>query len=124
MNITSIIRNLLTLAGAFLIGRNLFGLEVNEVLWQEIVGGVMVIVGIVMSIMDKTLTEEKFQGALRHIVLLVGGLLVAKGTIKPEQIEVYLGIITALAPLIYGYISRKKNQDIASGKIATSQLNQ
>jgi hypothetical protein len=122
--ITSIIRNVLTLAGAFLLGRNLFGLEVNEVLWQEITGAIMVLVGIIMSIMDKTVTIEKAQGALRHIILAVGGLLVAKGSIKPEQLELYLGAAAALVPLIYGFLSTKKSQAIASGDITVNQLKQ
>jgi Ca2+/Na+ antiporter len=124
MNIISIIRNVLTLAGAFLLGRNLFGLEVNEVLWQEITGVIMIIAGIVMSVLEKSLTIEKLQGALRHIILAVGGILVAKGTIKPEQIEIYLGIAAALAPIIYGYLSRKKSQQVVAGEIPTTQLNQ
>ena len=124
MNWLSIIRNVLTLAGAFLLGHNLFGLEVNESLWQEITGGIMVLAGVVLSILDKTLTIEKWQGALRHVALVVGGLLIAKGVLKPEQIEAILGVVTALGTILYGYLSKKKSQEIVANKIPTTQLNQ
>jgi Ca2+/Na+ antiporter len=124
MNITSIIRTILTLVGSYLIGHNLFGTSVNESLWQEISGGIMVLVGIVMSILDKTISIEKVQGALRHIVLVAGGLLIAKGVVTPAQIEMYIGLATALVPVVYGWLSKKKSQQVASGDIPVQHLKQ
>jgi len=124
MNITSIIRNLLTLIGSFLIGRHIFNQTIDAPMWDVITGSVMALTGVIMSIADKTVTIEKVQGVIRHVVLSIGGIMIAGGIVKPEQIELWLGAITALTPIIYGWLSKKKTQQVASGEVTINQLKQ
>ena len=59
--ISSIIRYVLSAIGAWLLGRQLFGLPVDEALWEGIAGAIMTVVSIVWGFADKTVTLEGFQ---------------------------------------------------------------
>jgi hypothetical protein len=120
----SVIRSLLTLLGSFLIGRSILGntLVLDSATLELIIVIAMAAFGIVMSIIDKTINEEKLQGFLRHIVLTVGGILVALGRLDPAKLELWLGVIASLVPIVYGFLSKNKTQKLATGEIALTQL--
>lgn len=118
-----VIRSVLSVAGAFLLGKNLFGTAIDESTWQVILGIVMGLVGMAWSIVDKTATLEMVQGAIRQGLTFVGGLLVASGKLSAANLETWLGIITAILPFLYAGLSRKKTQALDNGKLSVDQLN-
>lgn len=122
ITIVAIIKNALALVGSFLIGKELFGSAIDESLWQIITGSVMVLISFLMSFASNTVTKEKFQDALRVLIVSIGGALTAGGWVEPVKVEMWIGAITAIAPMVYEWISRKKSQDIAKGDIPVQQL--
>lgn len=121
-NVFALIRNLLTIAGGYIIGKSFFGTAVDDNTWQGIIGIVIALVGVVWSILDKTLGIEQLQGAIRHIVSVVGGILIASGKLTAERLDTWLGIITVLVPIIYGLLSKTKSTQLQQGTIAVHQL--
>lgn len=121
-NVFALIRNLLTIAGGYIIGKSFFGTSVDDNTWQGIIGIVIAMVGVVWSILDKTLGIEQLQGAIRHIVSVVGGILIASGKLTAERLDTWLGIITVLVPIIYGLLSKTKSTQLQQGTIAVHQL--
>jgi nitric oxide reductase large subunit len=120
--IVAVIKNALALIGSFLIGKELFGAAVDESLWQIIAGAIMLLISFVMSFASNLVTKEKFQDAIRVLIVGIGGALVAGGWVEPAKLEMWIGAITAIAPMIYEWISRKKSQEIAKGEIPVQQL--
>lgn len=120
--IMSILRATLTIIGGFLVGRNLYGLSINEHLWQEVLGSILASVGIVMSIIDKTATLEKVEGAARQVLSFAGSFLVAKNILSAESFATILAGTIALLPLLLGKTATSKTQDLDSGKLSIDDL--
>lgn len=118
----SIARNLLTLVGGFFLGRSFLNQPITSDFLDLAIGGLLTIAGIVWSIVDKSATIEKLQGAARHIASTIGGILVTAGMIKPEQVELYLGVVLALIPILQGSMSRAKVAQIKTGEVSIHQL--
>jgi uncharacterized membrane protein len=120
--IFTIARTLLTSVGVFLIGKNFMGQQIDQSMWQMLVGVIMAVVSVVWGIMDKTIGLEMLQSFIRSAIVGLGGLLVAKGSMTPEKLESILGIVLAVLPLVYSILSRKKSDGIAEGSIAPFEL--
>jgi hypothetical protein len=65
---------------------------------------------------------EMLQSFIRSAFVGFGGLLVAKGQLSPGTLESVIGVITAILPAIYSFLSRKKSQEIAKGSIIVEAL--
>lgn len=117
-----LLRAILTLAGTYLFGHNIFGNAIDASLWQEIAGGVMVVASFVWSILEKSLTLEIFQSSILKIIMVVGGLLVTSGKLTGAALQAWIAALTALLPIIYSYLSKMKSQQIQSGEIQTKKL--
>lgn len=120
--IQGVIRAILTLAGTYLFGHNLFDTVVNESLWQEVTGGVMVAVSFWWTIKAKALTLEILQSSLLKILMVLGTLLVTSHKITGDALNNWVILLTALIPVLYSVLSKKKSADISSGEIKSSQL--
>jgi len=120
----TVLRYVFTLVGGWLIGKNisLFGnpLDSNTV---EIIGGaILSVISIVWSFIAKEVTEESLGGALRHVVGSIGSILVSAGRLSPEQLTMWLGLVTALAPIVFSWLVRRKNVKLKTGEISVQQL--
>ena len=120
--IFTIARTLLTSVGVFLIGKNFMGSQIDQSLWQMLVGIAMSAFSVVWGVWDKTLGIEMLQSFIRSLVVGLGGLLVAKGTLTPEKLESILGIALAVLPLVYSILSKKKSDEIKEGSITPDAL--
>jgi hypothetical protein len=118
----SAIRHILNAAGAFLIGKSLFGTAIDESMWQTIIGIIMAIISVVWSIKDKTANIESVQGVVRQVITFVGGLLVARGWLKAETLVTILSLALALIPIIQSWTARKKAQELSKKEITIGQL--
>lgn len=118
----SILPSVLTIAGTFLLGKNLFGTAIDESLWQELTGSALALVGIVVSIFDHTATEEMIQAGLRRSIEVVGALLVSSGKASQNTIQLLLSLVATLVPVVYGYFSRKKTRNLARGNLSVEDL--
>lgn len=121
-NIFAIIRTLLSLFGAWLLGHNLFGTTIDESLWQEIAGTVLVVISLVWTILDKTAGIEKVEGVIRQFLTAAGGLFISLGIIKEETVTIISGVISSLLPYILSLLGKKKSQDIATGELGVNDL--
>jgi hypothetical protein len=118
----TIARTLLTSVGVFLIGKNFLGQAIDQVLWQMLVGIAMSAFSVAWGMYDKTLGLEMLQSFIRSVIIGLGGLLVAKGSLSPEKLESILGIALAVLPLVYSILSKKKSTELAEGYIEPSAL--
>lgn len=121
-NVLSLIRTLLTLAGAYLFGKNFFGLPLDEVLWQEIVGIGLGVIAIIWSVFDKTITGEVWQGVVRHVITFASGILVAKGIVDAATIQVIIAALAGIFPWLQSTLQRSVNKGIAEGEISSTSL--
>ena len=120
--IFTLLRALLTTVGTFLIGKNLFGANIDDSLWQVILGALMSVASIVWGIMTKSLGLEMWQSGIRQLFLAVGGILLASGKLSPEKLESLLGLVTAVGVFVYSLISKVKSNQLVDGTISTTQL--
>jgi hypothetical protein len=120
--IFSLLRTLLTLAGAYLFGKNFFGLPIDSSLWQEIVGIGLGIVSVVWSIIDKTIQNDVWQGVVRHLITFASGILVAKGIISAATVQTIIAAFAGVFPWLLANLSSAKNDKIASGELQASDF--
>lgn len=121
-NILTVIRMVLSAFGAYLLGKNLFGHAIDESLWQEIVGGAMIVISLVMTVLNKTSTYEAVEGFIRQTVTALGGLLVGLGIVKDQAYTTVSSIVIALLPYILSLLGKKKSQEIATGNLGVADL--
>lgn len=121
-NVLALIRMLLSGFGAFLLGKNLFGATIDESLWQEIVGSVMVVISLIMTVVNKSSTIEMIEGFARQLLTALGGLLTGLGVVKEETYQLISGIVTSLLPYILSLLGKKKSQEIATGALGVKDL--
>lgn len=117
-----IFKAVLTVGGSYLLGINLWGQIVDNSILQIIIGIALSGASIAWSIFDKSYTIESIQAFIRQTVLFVGGLLIAAGKITPERLDVYLGAILAIIPVLQSYLSKKKAQDLKEGELQVNRL--
>lgn len=117
-----IIRNVFTVLGAWLLGRNLFGATLEPALWQEITGTVIMIAAFVSALKSKELTIEKSQTVILKVIMVAGTICVSSGLITGEYLDKVIMSVTVLFPIIYSILSKKKSADIASGEISVKKL--
>lgn len=103
------IRNLLTLFGAYLIGANFFGLSIDAVLWQGIVGIVMVGISVAWGLITKTLQTEMWQSFLRQILSFAGGIMIANGLLTKEMFDAVLAVMVSIVPWLQSQDSKSQN---------------
>lgn len=120
--ILSLVRTILSAAGAFFIGKYLLGNEVDESLLELIVGAIMTLASIVWSIVDKSATLEKLESGVRQVIIVAGGLLVSAGKLDAEKLETYVGLAVALTAFLWSTLGKKKTAAISSGKVDVSNL--
>lgn len=118
----SLLRTLMTSFGIFLLGKNLLGSEIDQSIWQMVVGVTMAGVSVIWGVFDKTVDIEMLQSFIRSAIIGFGGLLIARGSLSPEKLESILGIVVSILPLLYSMLSRKKTNQIASGEILIEDL--
>lgn len=121
-SVLSLIRTLLTLAGAYLFGKNFFGLPLDEVIWQEIVGIGLGVIAIIWSVFDKTITGEVWQGVVRHVITFASGILVAKGIVDAATIQVIIAALAGIFPWLQSTLQRSVNKGVSEGEIKSSSL--
>lgn len=118
----SAIRTLLTLLGSYFIGKAFFGLSIDTPLWQGIVGIVMAAIGVVWSLIDKSLSAEMWQGLVRHVITFASGIFIAKGIFTQEIWQAILAVLVGIAPWLQSMQSMRLNDKIKTGKVEIEAL--
>ncbi len=118
----AIIRAILSIVGAWLIGRNLGMVTIDPVIWQQVVGVVLAGFSLVWAFIDKTVTQEKLESAMRQILIDGGMIFVAAGFISNAMFTAILGALPVLVSLIWSFTTRSKAAALQSGQIKPSQL--
>ncbi len=121
-NLINLLQSVLVVLGGYLIGDNLLGNEINQVLWMGIVGIVLTIVGFIWDIATTKVTLEYVQTTLMGITQFVGGLLIAGGKLSLQNAESFYGLVASLVGLIYPLLSRNKTAALANGDLPVSDL--
>lgn len=120
--IETLLRTAMTSLGVFMLGKNLLGTPIDASVWQMVVGSGMSLLAVVWGVLDKNLGIEMLQSFIRSAFVGFGGLLVAKGQLSAGTLESIIGVITAILPALYSFLSRKKSQEIAKGSIIVEAL--
>jgi len=120
--LASAFRTLLVLLGSYFIGQNFFGLAIDNVLWEKIVGVALVAGSVLWSVFTKSLTEEVWQGALRHLVTFIAGIFLAKGVLTQEMWQSILAVLAGIAPWLQSAASISLNSKLKSSEVEVSKL--
>jgi len=120
----SILRHVIGLLGAFLIGQTLFGTAIDHSIWETVTGIFLSVGSVVWSIADKTATIEMVQGVVRQVITFLGGLLIASGKLSEETFKLILGLATAMLPVLQSYLAKRKVQLVSDGSIPLQKLKQ
>ncbi len=51
--------------------------------------------------------SEELKGAIRHILTVVGGFLVARGKLDPGAVESIVGVVMAVIGFAWSWIAKK-----------------
>ncbi len=121
-NVINLLQSLLVVAGGYLIGDNLLGNEINQVLWMGIVGVAVTLVGFIWDLATTKVAIEYVQTTLMGVAQFVGGLLISIGKLSAENAQTYYGLLSTLVGLIYPIISRKKTAELANGDLNVTEL--
>ncbi len=119
----SLLKNVLTVVGGLFLGKTIFGqVPFTTELLDGIIGAALSITALVWSIKEKKVTIEMQQGAVRRVLSLIGGILVSSGKMTVENMNLWIGVILSLVPIIQGQTSIAKAKQLQNGEIKVSQL--
>jgi hypothetical protein len=116
------LRAVLVLIGTYLFGHNIFGSVIDSNIWLEITGVIMVVASFAWSWFSKSLTIEIVQSTILKVIMVTGGLLVTSGKISGDTLTNIVAAVTALLPIIYSFLSKKKSAGIITGNVSTEKL--
>lgn len=122
IQISSILRTLLTAVGSFLVGKVVFGHNVDDAILQTCSGIIMAVFSTVWGVLDKTASIEMIQSTVRQVITFIGGFMIAAGKLTNNNMEAILALIPVVLPLLQSHLSRVKSNQIDSGKINVQQL--
>jgi hypothetical protein len=120
--LSSAIRTLLVLLGSYFIGQNFFGLAIDNVLWEKIVGIALVAGSVLWSLFTKSITEEVWQGAVRHLITFIAGIFLAKGVLTNEMWQSILAVLGGIAPWLQSAASLSLNSKLKTGKVEVDKI--
>ena len=121
-NLINLLQSLLIVVGGYLTGNNIFGNEIDKVLWIGIVGVILTLVGFVWDMLTTKVAIEYFQTTLMGVTQFIGGLLISGGKLSIENAQSIYGLVASLVGLIYPILSRKKTTEVSTGELPVSQL--
>jgi len=122
-SILSLVRYGLIALGAYLVGENFLGAEIDDTLWQGIMGAIFALGGAIWGWFDKTATLEQIQSGFRSAVSFLGMMLVGSGIIKDVALQSIIGALPIIISFFYARTSTMKNQKVAEGEVRIADLN-
>lgn len=120
--ILSAIRTLLILAGGYLLGKEILGVPVDNNWILSAVGIALGLIGVIWSVIDKTLTADKWQSVVRNVIVFGGGILISNGVISGETWQIIIGAVGTIFPWILSGQNRAKNEAIKAGEINSNSF--
>lgn len=121
-SILSLVRYALLAVGAYLVGKNFLGVEIDNDWIQGTIGIVLSLGGAVWGWFDKTATLEQIQSAFRSAFSFLGVMLVGSGIIKDEVLQSVLGGLPIILSYLYAQTSKAKNKQVANGDLRIADL--
>lgn len=121
-NVLSLIRSVLTLAGAFLVGHNIFGHPLDSSNAEIIIGSVVSLASIIWGLVDKSTGVDTALSGLRSALLVLGGLGVSWGLISQNTFEAISGFTLSIIPILQSIFSKAKVVQMASGQIVAQKV--
>ena len=121
-NFFAVLRALLTFAGTFLIGHNLFGKTLDSSTAEIVIGAVVSLGGIIWGLIDKTTGIDTALSALRSVLLVIGGLGVSWGLLSANTFESIISLVTALIPILQSSLGKAKVVQLSSGQIVPEKV--
>lgn len=116
----SALRALLNMAGAYLIGKSLFGHSIDSQAFQLIAGCALAVVGTLWGVFSKDAAVDAKLSALRSAIQLVCGLFVSLGVINEQTQESIMAIVPAIVTVLQGHTGRTKALQIADGTVGVN----
>lgn len=121
-SILSLVRYALLAVGAYLVGKNFLGQDIDDDWLQGAIGIVLSLGSAVWGWFDKTATLEQIQSAFRSAFSFLGVMLVGSGIIKDQVLQSVLGGLPVILSYLYAQTSKAKNKQIATGEVKIADL--
>lgn len=100
--VLGIVQSVLTAVGGFLVAKGI----TDSATITTGVGVVLGLVGMIWSFVDKTADVSTTEETLRQAGAFIGGLFIAQGKLSVVQLNTWLGLISALVPVILSFIAK------------------
>lgn len=105
----SVIRAFLMAIGAFLIGHHVFTTTIDASLWDTFTGIALAAVTLVWGVLQKTTGQDQIIAFVKQLAVFVGGFLVAAGKLSADQLNTWLGIVTAILSTVLSIWYKSKS---------------
>lgn len=100
--VLGIIQSVLSAVGGFLVAKGV----TDSVTTTTGIGALIGLIGMVWAFVDKTATATSTEEALKQAGSFIGGLFIAQGKLSIDQLNTWLGLLSALVPTVLSIISR------------------
>lgn len=100
--VLGIAQSVLTALGGFLVAK---GITDSATITTGI-GVVSGLVGLIWAFKDKTADVSTTEETIRQVGAFVGGLFIAQGKLSIAQLNTWLGLISALVPVVLSFIAK------------------
>lgn len=116
------LRTAMTIVGSLLVGKAIFGHNVDTEVINSVIGGALFVGSAVWGIVDKTATLEMITSALSKTITFIGGLFVTSGWLKDSTLTAIMGLVPLLAAEIGKRVNNAKEQKIVTGTMGVKDL--
>lgn len=100
--VLGIAQSVLTAIGGLLIAKGI----TDSVTVTTGIGVVSALVGMIWAFKDKTADISSTEETIRQVGAFVGGIFIAQGKFSVEQLNTWLGLVSALVPVVLSFIAK------------------
>jgi putative effector of murein hydrolase LrgA (UPF0299 family) len=111
--IYSIIRAILMIAGALLIGHHIWNTAIDATVWDAISGSLLSFVTLIWGVVSKETSTEAAVAGLKQFAVFAFGLLASSGKISPDKAQTWISLVGVLISVVFS-IYYKANPVIGS----------
>lgn len=101
------LRALLMAVGSYFIGKMIFGVTIDQMWWESIVGIAMAAAALIWSYFANMETKTVLEGFVRQIITFVGAVFLARGILTKEILESILALLATVLPFLQSYNAKK-----------------
>lgn len=100
--VLGIVQSVLTAVGGLLVAK---GITDSATITTGI-GVASALIGMIWAFKDKTADVTSTEETIRQVGAFVGGIFIAQGKFSADQLNTWLGLVSALVPVVLSFIAK------------------